>query len=154
MNSDQLAGKWKQLKGAAKEQWGKLTNGDLDVIDGKQEKLQGRLQERYGITKEAAAEQIEQWCPRMQHLSIVGTIELACATAGNVNIAFLGNHFDVVRIRAERLVLGQGHNPDWRLRVSSNTSVSFCVRNCEGEICVRNCEARRMITPFDGQSPG
>ncbi|HZD33174.1 MAG TPA: CsbD family protein [Candidatus Angelobacter sp.] len=66
MNSDQLAGKWKQLKGAAKEQWGKLTDDDLDVIDGKQEKLQGRLQERYGISKEAAAEQIKQWSARMQ----------------------------------------------------------------------------------------
>lgn len=66
MNSDQLAGKWKQFKGAAKEQWGKLTDDDLDVIDGKQEKLQGILQERYGITREAAAEQIKQWSDRMR----------------------------------------------------------------------------------------
>lgn len=66
MNSDQLAGKWKQLKGAAKEQWGKLTDDDLDVIDGQQEKLQGKLQERYGITKEVAAEQIKHWSARMQ----------------------------------------------------------------------------------------
>lgn len=66
MNSDQFAGKWKQLKGAAKEQWGKLTDDDLDVIDGKQEKLQGRLQERYGLTKEAAHEQITQWQDRMR----------------------------------------------------------------------------------------
>jgi uncharacterized protein YjbJ (UPF0337 family) len=66
MNSDQLAGKWKQLKGSVKEQWGKLTDDDLDVINGQQEKLQGKLQERYGITKEAAAEQIKQWSARMR----------------------------------------------------------------------------------------
>jgi uncharacterized protein YjbJ (UPF0337 family) len=66
MNSDQFAGKWKQLKGAVKEQWGKLTDDDLEVIDGKQEKLVGRLQERYGITKEAADEQIKQWSSRMR----------------------------------------------------------------------------------------
>lgn len=67
MNSDQFAGKWKQLKGAAKEQWGKLTDDDVEAIDGKLEKLQGRLQERYGITKEVAAEQINQWSNRMSH---------------------------------------------------------------------------------------
>ena len=66
MNSDQLAGKWKQVKGSAKEQWGKLTDDDLNVIDGQQEKLQGKLQERYGITKEAAAEQIKQWYGRVR----------------------------------------------------------------------------------------
>ena len=66
MNSDQLAGKWKQLKGSAKEQWGKLTDDDLAMIDGQHDKLQGILQERYGITKEAAAEQIKQWSGRMR----------------------------------------------------------------------------------------
>jgi uncharacterized protein YjbJ (UPF0337 family) len=70
MNSDQFAGKWKQIKGAAKEQWGKLTDDDLDVIDGKQEKLVGRLQERYGITKEAADEQIKQWSSRMRDTEV------------------------------------------------------------------------------------
>ena len=64
MNSDQLAGKWKQVKGAAKEQWGKLTDDDLDVIDGKHDKLMGKLQERYGITEEAATEQIKRWSGR------------------------------------------------------------------------------------------
>jgi uncharacterized protein YjbJ (UPF0337 family) len=66
MNSDQLAGKWKQVRGAVKEKWGKLTDDDLDVIDGKQEKLEGKLQERYGITKEAAAEQIKQWSRQLR----------------------------------------------------------------------------------------
>ena len=61
MNSDQLAGKWKQVKGAAKQQWGKLTDDDLDVIDGQHDALIGKLQERYGIAKEEAQKQADQW---------------------------------------------------------------------------------------------
>jgi len=61
MNSDQLAGKWKQMKGAAKQQWGKLTDDDLDVINGQNESLIGKLQERYGIAKEEAQKQVDQW---------------------------------------------------------------------------------------------
>ena len=45
MNSDQLEGKWKQIKGSVKEKWGKLTDDDLDVIAGKQEQLVGKIQE-------------------------------------------------------------------------------------------------------------
>ncbi len=61
MNSDQLEGKWKQLKGSVKEKWGKLTDDDLDVIAGKRDQLQGKIQERYGVTKEEAAKQIREW---------------------------------------------------------------------------------------------
>ena len=61
MNSDQLEGKWKQLKGSVKEKWGKLSDDDLDVIAGKCDQLQGKIQERYGITKEEAAKQIRDW---------------------------------------------------------------------------------------------
>ena len=61
MNSDQLEGKWRQLKGAVKEKWGKLTDDDLDVIAGKQDQLLGKIQERYGLTKEEAARQIREW---------------------------------------------------------------------------------------------
>jgi uncharacterized protein YjbJ (UPF0337 family) len=61
MNADQLEGKWKQLKGSVKEKWGKLTDDDLDVIAGKRDKLIGRLQERYGITKEEAERQADLW---------------------------------------------------------------------------------------------
>ena len=61
MNSDQLEGKWKQLKGSVKEKWGKLTDDDLDVIAGKRDQLQGMIQEKYGITKEEAAKQIREW---------------------------------------------------------------------------------------------
>lgn len=61
MNSDQLEGKWKQMKGSVKEKWGKLTDDDLDVIAGKQDQLAGKIQERYGITKEEAQKQIRDW---------------------------------------------------------------------------------------------
>ena len=66
MNWDQIEGKWKQLKGSAKERWGKLTDDDLDVIAGKQQQLQGKVQERYGISKEEAAKQVRDWTNAMQ----------------------------------------------------------------------------------------
>jgi len=61
MNKDTLEGNWKQLKGKAKEQWGKLTDDDLDVIAGKRDQLAGRLQERYGLAKEAVEKQISEF---------------------------------------------------------------------------------------------
>jgi len=61
MNSDQMQGKWKQMKGSVKERWGKLTDDDLDVIDGKHDQLVGKIQERYGIAKDVAQKQIDDW---------------------------------------------------------------------------------------------
>jgi uncharacterized protein YjbJ (UPF0337 family) len=61
MNTDQLSGKWKQMKGAAKQQWGKLTDDDLEVIAGKRDALVGKLQERYGMAKEEAQKKAEDW---------------------------------------------------------------------------------------------
>jgi uncharacterized protein YjbJ (UPF0337 family) len=61
MNWDQVEGKWKQFKGQAKEKWGKLTDDDLDVIDGRRQQLVGRLQERYGIAKDAAEKQADEF---------------------------------------------------------------------------------------------
>jgi uncharacterized protein YjbJ (UPF0337 family) len=61
MNSDQLKGKWKQLKGSVKERWGKLTDDDVDVINGQSERLVGKIQERYGIAREAAQKQVDDW---------------------------------------------------------------------------------------------
>ena len=54
MNWDQVAGNWKQFKGHVREKWGKLTDDDLDVVAGKRDQLIGKIQERYGITKEEA----------------------------------------------------------------------------------------------------
>ena len=61
MNTDQLQGKWKQAKGSIKERWGKLTDDDLDVIDGRRDQLIGHVQERYGIAKEEAQKQVDEW---------------------------------------------------------------------------------------------
>lgn len=61
MNWDQVEGKWRQFKGVARQKWGKLTEDDLDIINGKQEELVGKLRERYGYTKEQAQKNIEDW---------------------------------------------------------------------------------------------
>jgi uncharacterized protein YjbJ (UPF0337 family) len=61
MNADVLKGQWKQLKGDVKMRWNKLTDDDLDVIDGALQKLEGKLQERYGWEKEQTQREIESW---------------------------------------------------------------------------------------------
>ena len=61
MNWDQMEGKWKQAKGTVKQKWGKLTDDDLDVIAGSRDKLVGRIQERYGIAKDAAEKEVDTW---------------------------------------------------------------------------------------------
>jgi uncharacterized protein YjbJ (UPF0337 family) len=61
MNWDEVSGKWNQVKGSMKEKWGKLTDDDLTMIDGKRDRMVGKIQERYGITKEKAEEQIRDW---------------------------------------------------------------------------------------------
>ena len=64
MNEDTIKGNWKQFKGNLKEQWGKLTDDDFDVIDGRREQLVGKLQERQGLAREAAEKQISDWQAR------------------------------------------------------------------------------------------
>jgi len=61
MNQDIWNGNWKQLQGKVREQWGKLTDDDLDVIAGKRDQLVGRIQERYGIARDEAERQAKQW---------------------------------------------------------------------------------------------
>lgn len=61
MDWNQVQGKWKQMKGSAKTRWGKLTDDDLDVIAGKRDQLIGRIQERYGIAKDEAQHQVDEW---------------------------------------------------------------------------------------------
>jgi len=64
MNWDRIEGNWKQFKGDVLKQWGELTDDDLDVVAGEREKLVGRLQDRYGIAKEKAERQIDEWLER------------------------------------------------------------------------------------------
>ncbi|RYF29304.1 MAG: CsbD family protein [Comamonadaceae bacterium] len=61
MNQDQIEGNWKQFKGKVKEQWGKLTDDDIDVVAGKREQLLGRIQERHGLSKDEADVQVRDW---------------------------------------------------------------------------------------------
>jgi uncharacterized protein YjbJ (UPF0337 family) len=61
MNWDTVEGNWKQLKGKAREQWGKLTDSDFEQIAGKKDQLIGRIQERYGISKDEAQKQADEW---------------------------------------------------------------------------------------------
>ena len=65
MNWDQVEGKWKQTKGALKEKWGKLTDSDFDAIAGKRDQLIGRIQELYGMSKEQAQREVEDYVRSM-----------------------------------------------------------------------------------------
>ena len=58
MNTNQMKGNWKQFVGKAKENWGKLTDNDWTVVEGKRDQLVGKIQERYGITREEAERQL------------------------------------------------------------------------------------------------
>ncbi len=61
MNEDRIKGQWKQLKGKLKSKWGDLTDDDLDVAEGDAEYLAGKIQERYGVTKDEAKKQIQEF---------------------------------------------------------------------------------------------
>ena len=61
MNTDQLQGKWKQMKGSIKERWGRLTDDDVDIVNGRSDQLVGKIQEKYGIAKEEAQRQVDEW---------------------------------------------------------------------------------------------
>jgi len=61
MNRDQLQGNWKQMSGKIKEKWGKLTDNDLQTINGQTEQLVGKIQERYGIAREEAEKQVKEF---------------------------------------------------------------------------------------------
>ncbi len=61
MDWNRVEGNWKQLKGRAKQQWGKLTDDDLAATNGRRDELAGKVQERYGIAKDAARKQVDDW---------------------------------------------------------------------------------------------
>jgi len=61
MDWNQVEGNWKQVKGNAKRQWGKLTDSDLTIIGGRREELEGKIQERYGYTKDRVRKEIDDW---------------------------------------------------------------------------------------------
>ena len=65
MNWDRVEGHWVQLRGKVREQWGKLTDDDVDVIAGRRDQLAGKIQERYGVAREEAERRIDAWQRRV-----------------------------------------------------------------------------------------
>lgn len=65
MNEDRIKGQWKQLSGKLKAQWGKLTDDDLTVAEGNSEYLAGKIQERYGLAKDEARKQVDEFGRRL-----------------------------------------------------------------------------------------
>jgi uncharacterized protein YjbJ (UPF0337 family) len=61
MNWDTVAGNWKQLKGKVRREWGELTNDEVDIINGNREQLIGMLQERYGIARDQAENEVKRF---------------------------------------------------------------------------------------------
>ena len=61
MNEDKIKGQWKQLAGKLKAKWGKLTDDDLNVIEGRREQLEGKLQQRYGFAKDQIHKDVDDW---------------------------------------------------------------------------------------------
>ncbi len=70
MNWDQLEGNWKQFKGSLKQQWGKLTDNDIEYIAGKRDKFAGKLQERYGLSKEEAERKADEWISALRGMDV------------------------------------------------------------------------------------
>ena len=64
MDWNRVEGNWKQVRGKIKEEWGKLTDDDLDAIAGKQEQPDGKLQQRYGYHKDQARKEMNDWYNR------------------------------------------------------------------------------------------
>lgn len=61
VNQDQLQGKWKQFKGELKQKWGEFTDDDLLAIEGSVDKLEGKIQERYGDRREDVKRWVDEW---------------------------------------------------------------------------------------------
>jgi uncharacterized protein YjbJ (UPF0337 family) len=61
MNWDRIEGDWKQFKGKVQQQWGKLTNDDMDIVEGNRTELLGVIQKRYGCAKDEAEKQVDTW---------------------------------------------------------------------------------------------
>jgi uncharacterized protein YjbJ (UPF0337 family) len=61
MDWNRVEGNWKQVKGKIKEQWGRLTDDELDVIAGNRDQLEGKIQERYGLAKDQIRKDVDDW---------------------------------------------------------------------------------------------
>jgi uncharacterized protein YjbJ (UPF0337 family) len=66
MNWDMIEGNWKQFTGSVRENWGKLTNDEVDQAAGNRQQLEGLIQERYGVEKNEAERQVDEWVARQR----------------------------------------------------------------------------------------
>jgi uncharacterized protein YjbJ (UPF0337 family) len=73
MNWDRIEGNWKQLTGHAREKWGKLTDSDFEAAAGRRDQLVGRIQERYGIARDVAQQQADEWAKALKDEEKVST---------------------------------------------------------------------------------
>jgi uncharacterized protein YjbJ (UPF0337 family) len=106
---DRVEGNWKQMKGKIKEQWGKLTDDDLDVIDCRQDQLEGRLQQRYDNAKDQATKEVNDWYSRqvwdfasaMESPACAGFLNFAQRTGGPARaVALRRNSLSPMRLKA------------------------------------------------------
>ena len=91
MDWDRIEGSWKEFRGKAQSRWGELTETDLIQVEGRQQELIGRLQTRYGLTKDEARQEVDSWLEGVDH----GLLAQAAAAkhdvmqvAGNFTAAF------------------------------------------------------------------
>jgi uncharacterized protein YjbJ (UPF0337 family) len=61
MNWDQVKGKWHEVKGSIRARWGELTDDEIEELDGNREKMVGKIQQKYGVAKEEAEKQVDEW---------------------------------------------------------------------------------------------
>ena len=69
MNKDVLEGKWKQLRGKVREEWGELTDDELDQIAGKRDQLVGKIQEKYGYTRDEAERRVDEFLDETEEIT-------------------------------------------------------------------------------------
>lgn len=97
MDWNRIEGDWKQLKGTAKQHWGRLTDDDLAAINGRREQLEGKLQERYGYAKDRIKREIDEWATEVRS----GARKVA-------NDADLSDELDAIRADLQHLTATLG----------------------------------------------
>lgn len=61
MNDDQFEGKWNRIKGSVREHWGRLTDNDVEEVEGRRQNLLAKIQEKYGDSRETAEQKLAEW---------------------------------------------------------------------------------------------
>lgn len=87
VDSNRIEGSWAELKGKAKQQWGNLTDNELTQIGGKKDELIGRIQARYGYSKDKAQQEVERWLESMGQSSETVMAQVAAARDGAKQVA-------------------------------------------------------------------